>query len=111
MTDSISLLMFTIPCLIAIIFSMMSLVELKNNKAQVTGIFSSLVASISWSIFGLLWPALSTQDMFVSIAYLWYAMATIFAVLTLYTGLKMMGAIFQEKPQQRLVMVDDGGED
>ena len=63
---------------------------------------SMLISSIAWSIFGLTWPAVATTDMFVSVAYLWYAFALIFAIFTFYTGVKMLGSIFETKTSPKL---------
>jgi hypothetical protein len=60
-------------------------------------LFSSIVASICWGVFGMLWPALATTDMLVYIAYLWYALAIIFAVFAVYIGMRMLGSIFETK--------------
>jgi exosortase/archaeosortase len=88
----------------AIIFTMLSISSLEGRKATLTGFMSTLLASISWSIFGLTWPALATTDMFITVAYLWYAIALIFAVLTFYTGIKMLGAIFETAQKPRLTI-------
>lgn len=111
--DDISLVMFVVPLAIAILFSVLALVAKGREQSQAESFSSPLIvflscllSSISWFIFGLTWPALATTEMFVAVGYLWYALGVIFAILTLYTGLKMMGDIFNEK-QPRLVLKMD----
>lgn len=82
---------------------MLSLVSLK--EPDLTGLFSSILSSISWFIFGLTWPAVATTDMFVTVGWLWYAVGVIFALLAFYMGLRMMGQIFGVKTR-RLVLQD-----
>ena len=103
--------MFIVPLLVAIIFTMLSYTELKSEKADVGGVFAMMVASVTWFIFGLTWPAVATSDMFQSVAYLWYAFGIIFAVLAVYTGLKMMGVIFQKEIKPMLTMEADDEDD
>jgi cytochrome c biogenesis protein CcdA len=112
MVDSISLVMFVTPLMVGIIFTMLSYMALKEKKADVGGLMSSLIASIAWFIFGLTWAGVATSDMFLSVAYLWEIFGVIFAIITVYTGLKMMGAIFQENTKPMLSMeADDRDED
>lgn len=89
---------------------MLSINSLKSKKGDVTGLMSSILASIGWSLFGLTWPAVSTEEMFVSIAYLWYVIGIIFALIATYTGMRMLGSIFQTK-QRRLVLQDTDEEE
>jgi hypothetical protein len=109
--DSISLIMFISPLMIAIIFTMLSYVALKEKKADVGGLMSSLIASITWFIFGLTWAGVVTSDMFLSVAYLWEILGVIFAIITLYTGLKMMGAIFSTEVKPMLTMEADNSDE
>jgi hypothetical protein len=108
--DNITLTMFAIPMAVAILFTLLSYMELKKDKATVNGLMSSLIASITWFLFSLLWASSTTTDMFLSVAYLWSIFGVIFAVITLYTGLKMMGAIFQTKSKPMLTMEEDNSE-
>ena len=102
--------MFVVPLLMAIIFTMLAITSIK--KPDMTGFFASMISSITWFIFGLTWPAVATEDLFVSIGYLWYAVGTIFAILTLYMGLRMMGSIFEQKKTPRLaIQNNDSGEE
>lgn len=91
--------MFIVPLLMAIIFSLLAIVGLDVKKKQhsVVDLMSSLIASVCWGIFGLVWPAVATDAMFVSIAFLWYGFGTIFMVITIYIGIRMIGAIFETK--------------
>jgi hypothetical protein len=107
MVDSISLVMFVTPLLIGIIFTMLSYMALKDKKADVGGFMSSLIASIAWFIFAMTWVGVATSDMFSSVAYLWGTFGTIFAVITLYTGLKMLLSIFEVKTKPLLTMESD----
>jgi hypothetical protein len=109
MTDGISIVMFIVPMSLAILFSLMTIITMKNPDYRT--VMASIIASISWSIFALTWPALATMDMFVSVAYLFYALSIIFAVFAVAFGLRMMGAIFETKEQPRLRMVEDNDND
>lgn len=111
MVDSISLVMFIVPLMVAIIFTMLSYMALKEKKADVGGLMSSLIASIAWFIFGLTWAGVATSEMFSSVAYLWEIFGVIFAIITLYTGLKMMGAIFSTEVKPMLTMEADDSEE
>jgi hypothetical protein len=109
--SSLDLVMFVVPLMIAIIFTMLSYMALKEKKADVGGLMSSLIASIAWFIFGLTWAGVATSDMFLSVAYLWEIFGVIFAIITLYTGLKMMGAIFEVVEKPKLTMEEDNRDD
>lgn len=102
--DSITLVMFILPALIAIIFTMLAIMGLDVKKKQhsLVDLMSNLIASISWFIFGLVWPAVATDDLFLSISWLWFGFGTIFAVFTFYIGMRMIGAIFETKTKSIL---------
>ena len=117
MVDSISLVMFVVPLMTAIIFSMLTLVPKGKDKpsnifsGSLITLLSSILAAISWFIFGLTWPALASSDMFVSIGYLWYIVGIVFSLFAAYVGFRMMGTIFETKqPRLQLEEVDDGEE-
>lgn len=101
--DSISIVQFSIPLVVALIFSLLTLVP-KGDDEQSTiyvgslvTFFSGLVACICWFVFGLTWPAVSSDVLFVSVAYLWYACGVVFGVLALYAGFRMLSAMFDNK--------------
>ena len=106
MVDAISIVMFVVPLMTAIIFSMLTLAPKGKDKpsnlfsgALVT-LFSAILASISWFIFGLTWPALASSEMFVSVGYLWYVIGIVFALFAAYVGFRMMGTIFETNQPQ-----------
>jgi hypothetical protein len=111
--DSISLVMFIVPLLMAIIFTTLTLTPKGKDKphnifsgAMVT-LMSAILASISWTIFGITWPAVATSEMFVTVAYLWYAVGLIFAVFALVAGLRMLGPAFETKKPRLLVIEEE----
>lgn len=101
MVDSITLVMFIVPLMTAVIFSMLTIAPKGKEKAQnlfsssMVTLLSSILASISWFIFGLTWPALATSEMMQAVGLLWYAMGIIFALFAAYVGLRMMGTMFE----------------
>ena len=103
--DSITLVQFIIPLMVSIIFTMLAVTSLK--KPDWLTVFYCILSSIGWMLFGLVWPAVSTMDMMLSIGYLWYAIGVIFAVLSLYSGLRLLGAIGQEMKKPKLTMEPD----
>lgn len=112
MVDSITIVQFVVPLMVAVIFTMLSYMALKEKQADVGGFFSSLISAIGWFIFGLTWAGLATTEMLRGISYLWMALGLIFSVITLYLGLKMLTAIFGEKPSKPLLqMTHDTGEE
>ena len=78
--DSITLIQFVVPFVMALIFTMLSLAHLK--KPDWLTVISCILASIGWLIFSLTWPAVSTTEMFQGVAYLFGAFFLIFAVLS-----------------------------
>lgn len=115
--DSISIVMFIVPLLLAIILTMLTLTPKGADKPHTifTGsmitFFSAMLASVCWFIFGLTWPAVATDAMFVSVAYLWYGIGVIFAVFTIVSAFKMVTAYFDNhKPEQLKLVRDDGAE-
>jgi hypothetical protein len=102
--DSITLVQFIVPLLVAIIFTMIAITGMGVKKKQhsLVDLMSCLIASISWFFFGLVWPAVTTTDMFLSIAFLWFGFGVIFAVFTFYIGMRMIGAIFETKTKSIL---------
>jgi hypothetical protein len=108
--DSITLVEFVFPALLSLIFTMLAVTSLK--KPDWLTVFYCILSSVGWMLFGLVWPAVSTMDMMLSIGYLWWAIGAIFAVLALYSGLRLLGAIGQEMQKPKLSMVpDDRDED
>jgi signal transduction histidine kinase len=105
MVDAISILMFSTPMMIGLTFTLLSYIALKEKQADVVGFFSSLMSAICWFIFSLTWSGIATEEMFQNVSYLWMAMGTIFSVITLYIGMKMMLAIFKEKPTRPLMQM------
>lgn len=116
MATSVDLVMFVVPLMMAVVFSMLTLAPKGKDKPNnvFSGIMvtfmSSLIASISWFIFGLTWPAIATDVLFVSVAYLWYAIGVIFAVFTLAIGVRMLGPVFNEREEPRLRLQESDGE-
>ncbi len=112
MTTAMDLIMFIVPLLMGIIFSVLTLVPKGKDSSEkpfsggAITFFSALLSMICWFIFGLTWPAVATSGLFVSVAYLWYAVGVIFGVFALVTGLKMLGAMTGVKRSQ-LVLVED----
>jgi len=102
--DSISLIMFVIPILPGLIFSMISYVEFEAKKQTVFSLMSNILAGLSWVIFGLTWPAVATSDMEISIAYLWYVMGIIYFVFAVANGMRMLGAIFHTDTAPKLTI-------
>lgn len=114
MADSITLIMFIVPLVIAVIFSLLAVTPKSKDEPQnlfsggLITLLSSVLASIAWFIFGLTWPALATTEMLQSIGLLWFALGVVFALFAAYVGLRMMGSIFETKPSQTLTLkVDD----
>ncbi len=110
--------MFIVPLPLAVLFSVLTLVP--KGKDKPSGIFGgamitfmcSLLAVICWMIFGLTWPAVATDSLFVSVAYLWYAISVIFVVFTLYVALRMLGPTLDTgKPRLSLERDSDDGEE
>lgn len=99
MATAVDLIMFIVPLLLAVLFSVFTIVpkgkdsSSKPFSGSMITFFSSLVATICWFIFALTWPALATDALFVSVAYLWYAIGAIFGIFTLVTAIKMLGAM------------------
>jgi ABC-type dipeptide/oligopeptide/nickel transport system permease subunit len=115
--DAISLVMFIVPMLMAIIFTSLTLTPKGKDKphnifsgALIT-LMSAILASISWFIFGLTWPAVATDELFVTVANLWYAVGLIFAVFALVAGLRMLGPIFETRKPRLVLMQGDEEED
>jgi membrane-associated HD superfamily phosphohydrolase len=115
--DSISLIMFIVPMVTAIIFTPLTLLPKDKDKshtifsgATIT-LMSAILTSISWFIFGLTWPAVATSELFVTVAYLWYAVGLIFAVFALVVGLRMLGPVFETKKPRLVLMQGDEEED
>ncbi len=109
--------MFIVPLLLAVLFSVLTLIP--KGKDKPSGIFSgamitfmcSLLAAICWMIFGLTWPAVATVGLFISIAYLWYAISVIFVIFTFYVALRMLGPTLDTgQPRLSLERDDDGEE-
>ena len=108
--DSISLVQFIVPLLISIIFTMLAVTSLK--KPDWLTVFYCILSAIGWMLFGLVWPAVSTMDMMQSIGLLWWAIGVIFCVLSLYSSLRLLGAIGAEVQKPKLSMqADDRDED
>jgi uncharacterized membrane protein HdeD (DUF308 family) len=97
------------PLLISIIFTMLAVSTLK--KPDWLTVFYCLLAAIGWSIFGLIWPAVTTTDMMLTIGWLWYAIGAIFFVLAFYSSLRLLGAIGRELQKPKLTMESDDSED
>ena len=74
-------------------------------------VFYCLMSAIGWMLFGLVWPAVSTMEMMQSIGLLWWAIGMIFSVLTVYSSLRLLGAIGQEMAKPRLSMEEDNRDD
>lgn len=116
MVDGVTLIQFTVPLIMALVFSVLTITPKGKDKPNnvFSGIMvtfmSSLIASISWFIFGLTWPAIATDVLFVSVAYLWYAIGIIFAVFTLAIGVRMLGPVFNEREEPRLRLQESDGE-
>ena len=118
MATAVDLIMFIVPLLLAVLFSVFTIVPKGKDSSSkpfsggLITFFSSLTATICWFIFALTWPALATSDLFVSVAYLWYAIGAIFGIFTLVTGIKMLGAMGDVKPPPKLVLkLSDEGTD
>jgi signal transduction histidine kinase len=110
MVDSLTIIMFAVPLVIAIIFTLLSIMSLKDKQADVVGFFSSLVSAVCWFIFSLTWSGIATSDIFLSVSYLWMALGYIFSIITLYVGMKMLVAIFGEKPTKPLLQMTQDDE-
>ena len=74
-------------------------------------VFYCLMSAIGWMLFGLVWPAVSTMEMMQSIGLLWWSIGMIFSVLTVYSSLRLLGAIGQEMAKPRLSMEEDNRDD
>jgi hypothetical protein len=74
-------------------------------------VFYCMMSAIGWMLFGLVWPAVSTMDMMQSIGLLWWAIGMIFSVLTVYSSLRLLGAIGQEVAKPKLSMEADDRDD
>jgi hypothetical protein len=107
--DSITLVEFIFPALVAIIFTMLAVTSLK--KPDWLTVFYCIMSGIGWMLFGLVWPAVTTTDMMLSIGYLWWAIGMIFCVLSLYSGLRLLGAIGSEIQKPKLTMEADDREE
>lgn len=113
MVDSITLVMFVVPLMVAVIFSMLTIAPKGKDKPQnllsgaLVTLLSSVLASIGWFIFGLTWPALATSEMLQSVGLLWFAIGIVFALFSAYVGLRMMGTIFETKPSSSLTIKVD----
>ena len=110
--DGISIIMFVVPLMLGVLFSILTLVPKGRDKPNTifTGslvtFFSSMLASICWFIFGLTWPAVATDVLFVSVAWLWFAVGIIFTVFTLVAAFKLVTAYFDNKKPKRLRMTE-----
>jgi hypothetical protein len=102
--------MFIVPLVMAVVFTLLSIMSLKDKQADVVGFFSSLISAVCWFIFSLTWSGIATSEIFRSVSYLWMALGYIFSIITLYVGMKMLLAILQEKPSRPLLQLanDDG---
>lgn len=116
MVDSITLVMFAFPMGVAVIFSLLTIIPKGEDKESATlsgsvvSLMSAILAAILWFISGLVWPALATTAMMVSIGYLWYAIGIIFVAFAIFIGVKMLGEIFRtETPRLTLQRSYDGG--
>ena len=107
--DSITLVEFILPAMVSLIFTMLAVSSLK--KPDWLTVFYCILSSVGWMIFGMMWPAVSTMDMMLSIGYLWWAIGVIFAVMALYSSLRLLGAIGRELQKPKLTMESDDRED
>lgn len=115
--DAISLVMFIFPAILALIFTLIAIAPKGRDKSynvfsgSMVTFLASLVASICWFVFGLTWPAVATTALFVTIAYLSYALGIIFAVFTITVGVMMMRASFDAKKPRLTIQKNDDGDD
>jgi TRAP-type C4-dicarboxylate transport system permease small subunit len=115
--DGISLIQFIVPLLIAVIFSALTLMPKGKEKASnifsnsIITFFGAIIASISWFIFGLTWPALATTELLVTVAYLWFGIGIIFVVITIAVGIRMLNTALEVKQPRLSIQQGDEEED
>ena len=107
--DSITLVQFITPLLLSIIFTMLAVSTLK--KPDWLTVFYCILSAVGWLLFGLIWPAVTTTDMMVTIGWLWYGIGVIFCVLSVYSSLRLLGAIGSEIQKPKLTMEADDREE
>ena len=90
---------------------MISYAEFERKTQTVWSLMGNILAALGWGFFGLVWPAITTEAMFVSVAYLWYAIGIIFGLFAVYNGMRMLGAIFGVKQKPILSIQNNDDED
>jgi hypothetical protein len=107
MVDAISIVMFIVPLMISVVFTMLAYVALKEKKTDVGGFMSSMLSAVGWFIFSQTWSYLATDEALRSIAFLWMALGIIFSVITVYLGMRMLLSVFDVKQKPKLTMEED----
>src|SRR5208283_3836601 len=101
--DSFSLVQFAIIFVIGFVFSLLGVTELaysiEKKKSPWLALISSLLAAIIWMSFTLVWIAGSTEAMFASFGYLWFAMMWVYVVFTLISVFLVLR--YSAKPEER----------
>ena len=100
--DSISTIMFTLIFIVGFVFSILGLTDfcyaIEKKKTPWLGLIGSIIASIVWMSFSIVWVTGSTLDMFVAYGYLWLGLMLVclmFAVASI--GLILRNSV---KPEE-----------
>jgi hypothetical protein len=101
--DSTSLVMFTVVFVVGFVFSLLGVTELaysiERKKSPWLALISSLLATIVWMSFSLIWIAGATEAMFVGFGYLWFALMWVYVAFTLISVFLILR--YSAKPEER----------
>lgn len=100
--DSISTIMFTLIFIVGFVFSILGLTDfcyaIEKKKTPWLGLIGSIIASIVWMSFSIVWVTGSTLDMFVAYGYLWLGLMLVCLMFTVASiGLILRNSV---KPEE-----------